>query len=72
MHIHGAGSGQRSGHEQQRVSGQEWRHHQPGFAEDDQKQDKIDQHPVVFNQPLQMLVEVQYYIDELRNELHGS
>ena len=33
--LHASRRGQRAGHEQQRIAGQEGRHHQAGFAEDD-------------------------------------
>jgi hypothetical protein len=32
---------QRAGHEQQRIAGQEWRHHQTRFAEQNQKQNGV-------------------------------
>jgi hypothetical protein len=40
--LHAAQRCQRTGHEQQRIAGQERRHHEAGFAEDDHEQDRID------------------------------
>ncbi len=69
--VHAAGGRQRSGDEQQRIAGQERRHHEAGFHEDDQEQDGVDPRAVVGEQHRQMLVQVKHDVDEARDQFHG-
>jgi hypothetical protein len=70
MYIDPAQRCERPGHEQQRISGQERRDHQPGFAEDDQEQDHIDPRPVVPDQRAEMAVEMQGKVKNHEQQFH--
>ena len=72
VHVHAARRGQRAGHEQQRVARQKRRDHQAGLAKYNQEQNRVDPGAVVLDQRLQMLVEVQYKINECRKEFHDA
>ena len=69
--VHVARRGERTGHEQQRITRQEWRHHQPGLAEHDDEEDRVDPRPVICDQPLEVAVEVENDVYEAGEELHG-
>ena len=62
--------GQRSDGEEQRVPGQERRHHQPRLGEDHREQDRIDPQVITGQQLDQVSVEMQHEIDEPRQ--HGA
>src|SRR5690606_38207772 len=55
--------------EQQRIPGQERQHHQPRFAENDERQDQVDPGPVLRHPDPQVLVDVQ---DELKEFSHWA
>ncbi|CSQ66025.1 Uncharacterised protein [Shigella sonnei] len=55
---------------QQRITRQEWRYHQPRFAEQNQKQNGINPDAVLRDQLCQMHVNVQDKIDEEINQVH--
>ena len=62
---------QRTGHEEQGVTGQEGKDHETRFGEDDEEQDAVDPQAILLNQNRQMLVEMQDDVDELREKFHG-
>ena len=70
VHVHRAGRRHGAGDKQQRVTRQERRHHQPGFAVDDEEQDQIDPCAVSLDQHRQVLVQMQDDIEELREKFH--
>src|SRR4029453_4751345 len=58
-------TGERAGGEQKRIAGQEWRHHEACFTEDDQKQDEVGAGSIVLNHLAQVFVEVEEQIYEV-------
>ena len=70
--VHAARRSHGAGDEQQRVTGQERCHHQPGFAEYDQEQDQVDPGAVAGHQRLEMLIQMQDNIHQLREQLHAA
>lgn len=62
---------QRAGHKQQRVARQERRHHQPGFAEQDQKQNGVDPYAVLGNKLGKVHINVQDKINQKANQFHS-
>jgi len=71
VNVRIAGRGQRAGDEEQRISGQERRHHQAGLAEDDREQDGVDPRAILRDQRLEMGVEVKDQVEEAGEELHA-
>ena len=57
--------------EEQRVAGEERRHHQPRLAEDDEGEDRVGPHAVLLDELPEVLVEVQEEVDGLCDEFHG-
>jgi hypothetical protein len=72
LHRHASGRPQRAGDEQQRIAGQERRHHQAGLAEDDREQDEVDPAAVLLQQGGEMLVEMDDDVPEPEQEFHRS
>jgi len=78
QHGHGHGQAhpprtrQRSHHEEQRIAGEEGHHHQTGFHEHDQEQQRIDPHAVVTHELGQVLVHVQDEVDQEKYDVHGD
>ena len=64
--------GERSDGEQQRIARQKRRHDQPGFAEDDREQNRVDPHLVIGDKLGEMLVEVQDEVDEPGDQFHEA
>ena len=56
---------------EQRVARQERGDHEPGLAEDDQKQDQVGPGAVLRDQLAQVLVQVQKEIDDARQQIHA-
>ena len=65
VHAAFADRRQRAGHEEQRIAGQEGRHDEAGFGEDNDEQDAVDPQAVLLHQQRQMLVEVEDDVHEL-------
>src|SRR4029079_9997693 len=65
----GAGRGERSDGEEERVAGEERRDHEPRLAEDDQEQDRVEPRSEVGSPGVQVAVEVEEDVDELA---HGT
>jgi hypothetical protein len=62
--------GQGAEGEQQRIAGQDGRHHHAGFTENDHEQDGVDPIVIVRDQLDEMFIEMQDEIDEPRDQLH--
>ena len=65
-----AQTAQRTRHKQQRIAGQERRHHQAGFAIDDQEQDGIYPHTILPGECQQVGVQMQDDVDEGGEQVH--
>ena len=63
--------GQGARREEQRVAGEERRHHQPRLAEDDEGEDRVCPHPVLLDELPEVRVEVKEEVDDLGDEFHG-
>ena len=59
------------GDEEQRVARQERRDHEPGLAEHDHEQQRVDPRAVLLQQRREMPVEVDHEVPEEGEELHG-
>ena len=70
MDVQHAAHGKRTGGKQQGVTRQERRHYQPGFTEDDQKQDGVNPNAIVLEQLFQMHVNVQDKVDCKEDQIH--
>ncbi|EEF26667.1 conserved hypothetical protein [Ricinus communis] len=70
--IVGAGGGQRTGDEQQRVARQDGRDHQAGFAEDDQEQDQEQPGSIGSGQLGQVTVDMDDEIDQEQKNIHKA
>ena len=70
MDVQHAAHGEGTGGKQQGVTRQERRHYQPGFTEDDQKQDGVNPDAIVLEQLFQMHVNVQDKVDSKEDQIH--
>ncbi len=58
--------------EKKGITWQERRHHQSGFTKNDEKQQDVNQHPIVLDHPFEVILGVQKKLDELFQDLHGE
>jgi hypothetical protein len=58
-------------HEQQRVAWQKRHHHNTGLDKNDQKQQRINPGTIVLHKHFQVLVDVQYKIQQGHQNIHG-
>ena len=70
MRVHAARRPQRTGNEQQRITRQKGRHDQPGFAEYDQEQERINPRTVLLQQHRQVAIKMDDDVPELKHQIH--
>src|SRR5438094_7720298 len=71
VNVHAARGGERAGHEQQRIAGKKGRHHQPGFAKHDQKQQPVHPGAVLRDERGEMRIEMDDEVPQLGDEFHA-
>src|SRR5205823_4652748 len=71
VNVHAARGGERAGHEQQRIAGKKRRHHQPGFAKHDQKQQPVHPGAVLRDERGEMRIEMDDEVPQLSDEFHA-
>ena len=72
LYIHCAGRRNGARHEQQRVPRKKWHHYQPGFAKNNEEQDKINPAAIVLNQPYEVAVQVQDNVNKRRQKFQSG
>jgi len=68
--AHEPGTGHDAGGEEQGIPRQEGRDHEAGLAKDDDEQDGIDPHPVLFHQFEEMGVDMQDEVHQICQKFH--
>ena len=58
--------------EQERIAGQERRHHQSRFAKDDEEEQSVNQDTVMPGEIMQVILQVEHQIEEIFENLHGG
>ncbi len=63
---------QRPDSKKERIARQKWSHDQPCLTENDEKQQDVNQHSIVLDHPLEVILGVQKKLDELLQDLHDE
>src|SRR2546425_909509 len=71
VNVHAACGGEGADHEQQRIAGKKGRHHQPGFAKHDQKQQPVHPGAVLRDERGEMRIEMDDEVPQLGDEFHA-
>src|SRR2546427_302431 len=71
VNVHAARGGEGADHEQQRIAGKKGRHHQPGFAKHDQKQQPVHPGAVLRDERGEMRIEMHGEVPQLGDGFHA-